>query len=370
MTSQNVFSADDPTEKEAGDTETTASPPSTPAPLIRPLKSKSVRAREVQNRLANSIKNKTSGLTGEDSSSVWLKAADVEFLGIYTPATHAKTFGTVLILHAEGEHPLWPGSILNLQNYLPEKGWATFAIALSDQVMPDPPPPPTAEELAKHTTTINKSTEAEEEKAGGDNDTETDAEKPIASENEDKEIFDDTKNKISDGSFVPEEKQSPADTKDPVEIENQTQDRIIAAINHIKQTGSETVVLYGQGLGGFRAGHYLQESGNIGASTDNLLRGLIIADAQNEILFTPISTPDEKNKKSSLTKITDSFSNPDFPIFDIITDSSEDNIQKAKIRRNAARRQGLKKFRQRPIASRNDNTFLTQIYGFLKANCQ
>ncbi len=169
---------------------------------------------------------------------------------------------------------------------------------------------------------------------------------------------------------MPEEKQSPADTKDPVEIENQTQDRIIAAINHIKQTGSETVVLYGQGLGGFRAGHYLQESGNIGASTDNLLRGLIIADAQNEILFTPISTPDEKNKKSSLTKITDSFSNPDFPIFDIITDSSEDNIQKAKIRRNAARRQGLKKFRQRPIASRNDNTFLTQIYGFLKANCQ
>ncbi|MGI1680186.1 MAG: alpha/beta hydrolase family protein [Cellvibrionaceae bacterium] len=359
--SQIALAADDPAEKPADDADSKVKAP----PLVRPLKSRSERARANQDDLANSIKNKTSGLTGEGSTAIWLKAADVEFLGVHTPAASAKTFGTVLILHAEGEHPLWPGSILNLQNYLPGKGWATLAIALPDQVRPDPPPLPTKEELAKHTTTIAKksgeNTEAEKK--------DSDAEKPIASENEDKEIFDDTENKISDGSFIPEEKKSPSDTKDPSEIESQTQDRIIAAIDHIKQNGSDAIVLYGQGLGGFRAGHYLQESGNTGASIPNSLKGLIIVDAVNEMPSTPKPEESEKNNATA-KKITDSFTNPDFPISDIITNSTPSNIRKSKKRRNEAKRQGLKKYRQLPIANSNGDTFLGRIYGFLKTNCQ
>lgn len=370
--------------------------PPPPKPLVRYYKSVTEQTLETQQRLAKTVDNGTSGLSSDKANAVWLQAADEEFVGILTPAATAKTAGTVLLIHDDGQHPLWPGSLLNLQNYLPEKGWATFAIAVPEQIKPDPPAPPTEEELAEHTTVSkittassqsedpesdgSQSQDTESETEGAD-DTETTAnqdggseDNPVAGDNEDKEIFDDTNNTVSDGGFVPVEEITEAKPKKPAdEIEVQTQDRIIAAINHLQSNGSDVIVLLGEGLGALRASNYLQET-----TAPVAMRGMILINAINKMVL-PIQEDDNNDATTTKTfLITDSFGNPDFPIFDVISDASLPYTTNtlspaqllAKARSDEAKRQGLRKYRQQSLANTYDDAFLTRVYGFLKTHCQ
>ena len=306
-------------------------------PVDRPLKSQQEREALRINAVAQSLENNTSGVTSSGTSAIWLKADNQDFLGIYTPAAKAKTLGTVLILHAEGEHPLWPGAIVNLQNYLPEKGWATFSIALPDQTYPDPPPLPTKEELAEHTSTATKgAAKATVE----NNSTAKDA-----------------------NNNQPEKKYNPHSGQ--LDIESQAQNRIIAAIRHINDSEKNGIVLYGQGLGGLRAGAYLTTLNQSGANSVEALKALIIIDSPNEI-----SLIGKDGTQAETKKIYDSFTRQDFPILDIVTSSSSENTQQVKRRENEAKIKGLKKYRQHPVTSSDGKTFLTSIYGFLKQSIE
>lgn len=60
--------------------------------------------------------------------AVWLQAAGVKFLGLYTPPAANSTKGLIL-LHGRGVHPAW-GFIDNLRVDLADDGWHTLALQL------------------------------------------------------------------------------------------------------------------------------------------------------------------------------------------------------------------------------------------------
>jgi len=66
-------------------------------------------------------------LVGE---AVKLKAADVEFLGLYTENDTDKALGGVILLHGMGAHPAWPSIIDPLRMSLPESGWHTLSLQM------------------------------------------------------------------------------------------------------------------------------------------------------------------------------------------------------------------------------------------------
>ncbi len=53
------------------------------------------------------------------------------FSALFIPASGKKQQGAVLLLADSGQHPDWPGPIKNVRQRLPEYGWATLSFALS-----------------------------------------------------------------------------------------------------------------------------------------------------------------------------------------------------------------------------------------------
>jgi len=66
-------------------------------------------------------------LVGE---AVNLKAAGVEFLGLYAENDTDKAIGGVVLIHGIGVHPAWPEIIDPLRMGLPEAGWHTLSIQM------------------------------------------------------------------------------------------------------------------------------------------------------------------------------------------------------------------------------------------------
>jgi len=66
-------------------------------------------------------------LVGE---AVKLKAADVEFLGLYADNTAKQALGGIILIHGIGAHPAWPEIIEPLRTTLPEHGWSTLSLQM------------------------------------------------------------------------------------------------------------------------------------------------------------------------------------------------------------------------------------------------
>ena len=66
-------------------------------------------------------------MTGD---TIWLKANDEKFLGIYTESQTDKVLGGVIVVHGLGVHPNWSDVILPIRTNLPEEGWATLSIQM------------------------------------------------------------------------------------------------------------------------------------------------------------------------------------------------------------------------------------------------
>ena len=62
--------------------------------------------------------------------AVKLKAAGVEFLGLYTENDSDKAIGGAILLHGIGVHPAWPEIIDPLRMNLPEAGWHTLSLQM------------------------------------------------------------------------------------------------------------------------------------------------------------------------------------------------------------------------------------------------
>lgn len=61
---------------------------------------------------------------------VKLKAAGVEFLGIYTENNADEVMGGAIILHGVGVHPAWPDVINPIRMALPDHGWHTLSLQM------------------------------------------------------------------------------------------------------------------------------------------------------------------------------------------------------------------------------------------------
>ncbi len=66
----------------------------------------------------------------EVTETVWLKAGEEEFLGLFNRQTSDKAAGAIIILHGMGAHADWPRLISPLRLSLPEQGWSTLSIQL------------------------------------------------------------------------------------------------------------------------------------------------------------------------------------------------------------------------------------------------
>ncbi len=73
---------------------------------------------------------------------VLLAEGETPFYGLFLQERSGRPQGAALILHARGEHGLWPRSAGHMRESLPDVGWSTLAIELPDP--PDLPIPPTA----------------------------------------------------------------------------------------------------------------------------------------------------------------------------------------------------------------------------------
>ncbi len=61
---------------------------------------------------------------------LWLKAGDVEFLTIHTPAENDPLRGGVIILHGRGAHPNWADVVQPLRSELPSHRWETLSLQM------------------------------------------------------------------------------------------------------------------------------------------------------------------------------------------------------------------------------------------------
>lgn len=253
------------------------------------------------------------------NSVVWLQAEGEEFLGLYQPALKSKARGGVLMLHAEGQHPDWPGSLSYLRQHLAEWGWNTLSIALP---APNPPKRPTS--MAKDADRLAK--------VSGE----------VLDETE--EIFDPETNSVSDGSVTPESEIT--QTEQTGRAEEIAIERIVSAMNHLTSKSNGKVVLYGQGLGALRASRFWQETGNSNVTA------LVFVDALNGL-------------KDSDYTLPQSLSNVRMPILDVIQSRSTVIDIDAKQRKQQAAMNNLGAFQQQQFTE-NPELLGTTVYGFLR----
>jgi len=249
-------------------------------------------------------------------SLLWLAANGETFLALYQPALRGDPRGSVILLHADGQHAAWPGSLNHLRLRLPELGWNTLSISL-----------PEAQVMAPLQTNNDSA--------------------PTASEvlDETEEIFDPTTDTVSDGAVIPEKKTITSATNPAEAI---AVERIVAAVAHLAQQNSNNIVLYGQGLGALRGGHFWHETG------DNSVAALIFVDARNGINGDGFKLPMAMN-------------NPRMPILDVIHGRALDVEIDAKQRAEQAAINELQAYQQHWFADDNER-LANMVYGFLRRN--
>ena len=250
---------------------------------------------------------------------LWLQADGEKFLALQQPALRGKPTGSVLLLHAAGQHPSWPGALDYLRERLPELGWNTLSIALPDPAFPKP-------QLADAAA----------------------SQAPEEALDETEEIFDPNTATVTDGSFVPEP--TTTNSKDAENVlERKAVERIVAAVEHLKSENT-TIIIYGQGIGAMRAGRYWQETG------DNAVRALIFVDGQNAL-------PDND------FALTDALTNPRLPVLDVIISRALTAEIDGKQRAEQAAMMELSAYQQHWFAEDNER-LANMVYGFLRRNLQ
>lgn len=161
--------------------------------------------------------------------------------------------GAILMLHAAGQSPRWPDTLLNLHHNLPRFGWATLSIELPATVSRALPP-----RQVDSATTGSVEAEGSTEAAGGE------------AIDERQVVHEDT----ADTATAVDEATPPPPTHE--QVEQQVENAILAAIEFIKQRNIHNIVLYGEGLGAARALAYAGST--LGAAEDSSLQALVLVD--------------------------------------------------------------------------------------------
>ncbi|MEL7560509.1 alpha/beta hydrolase family protein [Stutzerimonas chloritidismutans] len=178
------------------------------------------------------------------SEFINLNAGGNDFVALWRPANVAEPKGVIVLLPGEGESADWPRGVGPLRRSLPDHGWHTLSLSLPDspglvlQIATEPAP--------------EQATDAAETEA------EQPSEDPAPNE----------------AGYLPEETAAapaePAaddpDTKETIETSQIKSDqaeqitaRIEAALAFARSKQPKTIVLLGQGTGGYWAARYLQQ---------------------------------------------------------------------------------------------------------------
>lgn len=116
-------------------------------------------------------------LYGRSQEAVQLVAGNTPFHGLYLAETMGKPQGGVLLLHDREQHGHWPSVTGPLREYLPQYGWATFAIELPSEPPGQLPPRPdyqapadseNAEQTDENITPEEKTTNSQQEELAND----------------------------------------------------------------------------------------------------------------------------------------------------------------------------------------------------------
>lgn len=233
-------------------------------------------------RLASEARRLLAEIDGPPSP-VWINANGEDVLGFWQEDMSGTPVGAVLMLHAQGQTPRWPETLLNLHQVLPRFGWATLSVEL-------PAPAPLAVPARVNGTaadtppaqSIEEDGAAEAEQTGK---AEQEPEKPEPATDETQLVFQETE---VNAAVAVEETAAAVSAED---VEQAAMAAIQAAFDYLQQQNQYNIVILGEGLGAARALNFAksatlgkpqaqEKNGAIAnAVVDRPIRGIVMLDA-------------------------------------------------------------------------------------------
>ncbi len=207
--------------------------------------------------------------------SLWLKT-QTEFLAFWQADLSGSPKGALLLLPDTDHNPVWPETLLNLHEYLPQYGWATLSIDLLT------PPPPVVPPRTTPVAPIPKAPADTEE-----------ASDPPPAEEPDK-VVDETQ--VVHQEADPNSAEAPpakSEAMDPEATLKENQQRIQQGITYLQSQGQYNIVLLGFGRGGYQALQFLHtqklptpkvaegQNPRKKAIVDRAIRALVTVDLHN-----------------------------------------------------------------------------------------
>ncbi len=276
----------------------------------------------------------------------WLETEFGPFVSVWYQNQSGDSKGALLIIHSEGESPLWPETTAPLHHSLPNSGWSTLAVSLPNQRTAPIPKRTFPTKVRRVSTDLEELVETE-----GEPPTTEAAEKP--STNTSKPTSENLVKETSKVNMV-----KPLGP-DPEEV---SLARLKSAMKFLHDRGQFNIVVAGYGAGAIRANELLKEltptvkNPDVVNAIQKPFRGFIIVNGRNHLL---------EDQETIVW-----FSDPDLPVLDVFINIGSRH-QAAEERRIQARRNKIKIYQMVGLPEmvsleEQENRLSRRIRSFLK----
>lgn len=279
-----------------------------------------------------------------DKAGRWLDSESETFFALWQADRSGDAKGALLILHAEGEHPSWPTITQPLHDTLPDYGWATMAISLTDS---------STHSLPKRTIPVKTIPKYDIEEESEDGKEEEGSTKAIQ-----KETTSQTPTATPTSTANPPQVQA--------NVEQLTEDRLVTTLKFLHDRGQFNIAILGHGISGIRAQSFMESI--TPKITDKKLK---------EQLEKPIRAMILYNARNKLPKDESTFDgwffDPEVPVLDIYTVHDRRNQQDARTRKIKAQRKQVSTYQQVRFSEMSrettwgENRLSRRIRSFLEA---
>ena len=226
----------------------------------------------------------------DEEEIVWLDQQS-QVLALWESETSGNPYGAVLILHDDGQHPDWPGTVHPLRTNLPQFGWTTLSVSMPDtanrEVPARPAPTSVPESTNADSSTADNSTD--ESKASADQVNAAETAKLMAADSEvDKAVANQENESNLNAAKAGVEKKTKQE--DPEQL---AQKRIQMAMDYLNDKGQFNIVIIAFGSSAYRAASYIDALMTGGTSSKRNLkvqgkaqrpvRALVLVSARNSL---------------------------------------------------------------------------------------
>ncbi|WP_299979563.1 DUF3530 family protein [uncultured Pseudoteredinibacter sp.] len=314
------------------------SPAPAPAAIERPKLDKQHIAMQSMAALAQA---------SDPDTVLWLGEGADSFLAIYQAAWQPVPNGAAIILHADGQHALWPETSKVLSENLAKHGWTSLSISLPEALAASIPQRQytainNAEEGDKTPTEVADTTAANEAQATPENTT-ANAEATMAEE-----------------STLP----TPESVNMSIDPETQAFERLMESYEYLRQQGLLNIAIICEGSAAVRAVKMisaipLPAPSNPQARVANPVAALVSINAIHNL------------PRDADFKLPTALAELNISVLDIYFDDSEHSKRDAEKRKAEAARAGLAVYRQQrlPLNSsklaQGENPLSKRVRGFL-----